>query len=278
MGVIDGGKADDSSPRAPKPQRGSRDPGNATVRARAACAKNGQTRAMTALHEVAVVLALASVPLHARAEDDAGASVQWELGVVSDYLFRGVSQTDGRPTVQGGVSLATAQGWYAGGWASGVDFGAGGPRLEVDWVVGHERDLGASATLDVSLNRYTFAGARALDYNEWQASLTVFDDHRLTLGYSNDVWNTGTAGWYFAVESQWALARDVRLAAGIGRNVFRDSVATEARSYTDWNIRVVRQSGAAEIALGYYGTDAAGRANFGGLADSRVLLTVTIAR
>lgn len=225
---------------------------------------------------LALVLGAPPIPVHA--ETDAQSPMSWEIGVVSDYRFRGVSQTDGKPTLQGGVTVEAAAGWYLGGWASGVDFGAGAPRLEVDWAAGYARDLGESVALDVSFNRYSYPGASALDYNEWIASLTVSDDYGLTFGYSNDVWNTGTTGLYCAAEAQWALPNALRLSAGIGRNVFRDSAATGVRSYTDWNIRIARQFGAAEILLGYYGTDARARADFGKAADSRLLLTVRIAR
>ncbi|MEO0785272.1 MAG: TorF family putative porin [Pseudomonadota bacterium] len=44
--------------------------------------------------------------------------------LTSDYVFRGISQTDGAPTVQGSFDYATDS-FYVGTWASGVDFGDG---------------------------------------------------------------------------------------------------------------------------------------------------------
>lgn len=233
---------------------------------------------MTALRLLAIALILGATPLPAHAEEDADSPVGWEIGAVSDYLFRGVSQTAGKPTMQGGVSIASERGWYVEGWATGVDFGAGSPSVEVDWSVGYARDLGEALALDVSLNRYSFPGASELDYNEWLASLTVADDYSFTLGYSNDVWNTGSTGLYFAAEAQWALPHAFSLSAGFGRNVFRDSAVTGVRSYVDWKLRVARQFGAAEVALGYYGTDGRARTDFGRTADSRVVLMVKFAR
>lgn len=227
---------------------------------------------------LAITLVLWATAAPARAQEEAEPPVSWEIGAVSDYRFRGVSQTDGKPALQGGVTVEAEAGWYLGGWASGVDFGAGGPRVEIDWTVGYARDLGESVELDVSLNRYSYPGARALDYNEWIASLTVFDDYRLSFGYSNDVWNTGTTGLYCAAEAQWALPNALRLSAGVGRNVYRDSAATGVRDYTDWNLRISRRFGAADIALGYHGTNATARADFGRTADGRLVLMVKIAR
>src|SRR5690606_7575411 len=51
------------------------------------------------------------------------ADVSTNIAVVSNYLFRGVSQTDGSPAVQGGIDFEHASGFYAGTWASNVDFG-----------------------------------------------------------------------------------------------------------------------------------------------------------
>ncbi|MDZ4317828.1 MAG: TorF family putative porin, partial [Phenylobacterium sp.] len=48
--------------------------------------------------------------------------VSFNLGVASDYVYRGVSQTDEGPQVFGGVDLAIGEMGYAGIWASNVDF------------------------------------------------------------------------------------------------------------------------------------------------------------
>ncbi len=58
----------------------------------------------------------------------------------SDYVFRGISQTDSDPTIQGAVSIGYGI-FYAGVWASGLDFG-GGPtdrrdaEIEIDYYAG----------------------------------------------------------------------------------------------------------------------------------------------
>ena len=47
----------------------------------------------------------------------------WNLGVTSDYVFRGITQTDFDPALQGGLDYAFGDsGWYVGAWASNVDF------------------------------------------------------------------------------------------------------------------------------------------------------------
>ena len=60
----------------------------------------------------------------------------FNIGATSDYVFRGVSQSDNDPALQGGVDVA----WgivYAGIWASRIDFGEAPPaNAEVDWYGG----------------------------------------------------------------------------------------------------------------------------------------------
>ncbi|AKS41278.1 TorF family putative porin [Wenzhouxiangella marina] len=59
---------------------------------------------------------------------EARAEVDLTLGAYSDYVFRGVSQTDEGPTPQLSLDVYGETGWYAGIWASDVDFDESG-----DW-------------------------------------------------------------------------------------------------------------------------------------------------
>lgn len=232
---------------------------------------------MTPARLLAAILLL-TAPVAANAGDPPPSPVSWEVGAVSDYLFRGVSQTDEKPTVQGNLTWTAASGFYVGGAFSGVDFGPGDPKVELDYTVGYGRDLGASVALDLSLNRYSYTGASELDYNELIATATVADAYRLTVGYTNNIWNTDTTGWYYAVAGEWALPADLRLSASLGRTQFRDNLRVEANDYTDWSVAVARSVGPAEVSLGYFGTDAKARESFGKLADNRLLLSVKFAR
>lgn len=227
------------------------------------------------LFAVSLLLAL---PFAANAADEPESPISWEVSAVSDYLFRGVSQTDEKPTLQANLTWSSELGFYTGGALSGVDFGADSPDFEVDYFVGYGYSFNDAVALDVSLNRYTYPGASELAYNELIAVTTFADTYNLTVGYSNDVWNSDTAGLYYAVGAEWGLPNDFTLAANVGRNVFRDNLAVAAEDYTDWSVAVGRDIGAFNVSLGYYGTDGTGRSNFGELADNRLLLTVTLAR
>jgi len=219
--------------------------------------------------------ALLSVPFAACAED-AASPVSWEIGAVSDYLFRGASQTDEKPTVQGSVTWTTASGLYVGSFASGVDFGDGSPDVEVDYFVGYGFDVSDKVNVDVLLNRYTYPGASQMAYNELVTTTTIAENWKVNVSYTNDVWGSSTTGWYYGLGGEWGLPNDFTLNANVGRSVFGDSDV--GQDYTDWGVGIGRSFGIANVSLGYYGTDGKGRDNFGKLADDRVVLAVKIAR
>ena len=73
-----------------------------------------------ALCAAAASLAMAT---GAAAQDAVAApDVSFNVGVASDYVFRGISQTNEDPQIFGGVDMV-ADIFYAGAWASNVDFG-----------------------------------------------------------------------------------------------------------------------------------------------------------
>jgi len=228
---------------------------------------------MNLKHTLACAVCLACPPLAAAQEN---ASVHWEVSAVSEYLFRSVSQTDENPTVQGSLNWKTPSGIYLGTWASGVDFGPGNPKAEVDYYLGYVFDLGAHANVDVQLARYTYPGASALAYNELVTTTTIAETWSIGFLYSNDIFGSDTDGWYVSLDKEWALPQEFSLTAHAGRSLFDDHAAVGSRDYTDWNIGLSRRFGIANVTLAYYGTDSHGRQSYGKAANNRVFLSVGI--
>ncbi len=74
-----------------------------------------------------VAACLVAVALPAFAQSSASAptpehSITGNVGVVSQYVFRGLSQTNGKPAVQGGFDYAHSSGFYAGTWLSSISW------------------------------------------------------------------------------------------------------------------------------------------------------------
>ncbi len=115
----------------------------------------------------ACILGLSGLGLcsEARAQD-----VSANVAVTSDYVFRGVSQTQEKPAISAGVDL-TNEGFYAGAWASNVDFGDS-TDAEVDLYAGYRPEV-AGYALDVGVVGYLYPGqpeGADYDYVELKAA------------------------------------------------------------------------------------------------------------
>jgi len=100
-------------------------------------------------------------------EAPAAPEVTYNVGVVSQYRYRGIAQTKGGPALQGGVDYANANGFYLGTWAStikwikdaaydGTGTQAKGP-VELDLYGGYKFEA-AGLAYDVGYLRYQYVG------------------------------------------------------------------------------------------------------------------------
>ena len=112
-------------------------------------------------------LALFAAP--AFAEDDVKPiTVSGSVAIVSDYRFRGVSQSDKEFAIQGGISATHKSGIYVGTWASNLSgWGTfGGANMELDLFGGIKKPIGG-ATVDIGLTWYMYpGGAKLTDFAE----------------------------------------------------------------------------------------------------------------
>lgn len=223
---------------------------------------------------LAVALMLAAMPLVAFAqeatEEEASSPWSWSAAVTSDYVWRGISQTDEDPAFQAGLTYTTPVGIYVGTWASNVDFGGAGD-WENDWYLGYNTDLGENFNLDVMYNYYSYPGDEITgDFGELIVKGTIFDSYSATVAYSNNFANTKGSSVYYALGGSWELPADFGISAGVGRSTFDDDVGIE--DYTDYSVSLSKAFGPASVSLGYYDTDIEDEP----LADSRVVLTVSV--
>ncbi len=121
------------------------------------------------LFAAAAALIVAAQPAYADETDPPKAlTVNASVALVSDYRFRGVSQSDEEAALQGGFTVTHESGFYAGTWASNLaGWGAfGGANLELDIFGGYKRQFGG-ATVDVGLTWYMYpGGAQTTDFVE----------------------------------------------------------------------------------------------------------------
>ncbi|MDE1915818.1 MAG: TorF family putative porin [Sphingomonadales bacterium] len=104
-----------------------------------------------------------------------GFTISGTAGLVSDYRFRGVSQTDKHMAVQAGLTVAHKSGLYASTWASNLaGWGQfGGANMELDLVGGYTHSFG-KVTADVGLTWYMYPGGSNLtDFAEPYVKLSA---------------------------------------------------------------------------------------------------------
>jgi uncharacterized protein (TIGR02001 family) len=82
------------------------------------------------------------------------------VALVSNYIFRGLTQTFGKPAIQGGMDYAHSSGFYAGLWGSSISSQqyAGG-NTEIDYYLGYNGSLGGDFGWTVGFYGYAYPGA-----------------------------------------------------------------------------------------------------------------------
>lgn len=221
---------------------------------------------------------LALMPLAAQAQDEDDSGFNWNAAATSEYMFRGISQTDDHPAIQAGAGYSWSNGFYVGAWASNVDFGED-TDAEVDTFIGWNGDLSDNVNLDVQLNRYNYVGEPdGVDYayNELIGKLSFAENYSATLGYTNDFLATETDSIYVAVGGSWDVGKDINLTAGVGYTTVDEDLSSED-GYIDYSIGVNRDFGPVNIGLGYIGTDNSAENLFGkDNAEEKFVLTFAV--
>jgi len=163
--------------------------------------------------------------------------VAFNIGVVSDYVFRGASQTDEEPALQGGVDVSFASGFYVGGWASMVDFGDD-TDAEVDLYGGYRTELGGYG-LDLGVVSYLYVnepGSADYNYVELKAAASRAIGP-VTLGaavyYSPNFFGADEQTTYLEANAAYAVTDKWSVSGAIGHQSLDVN-----DDYATWNLGV----------------------------------------
>ena len=163
--------------------------------------------------------------------------VAFNIGVVSDYVFRGASQTNEDPALQGGIDATFAGGFYAGTWASMVDFGDD-TDAEIDLYGGYRTEA-AGYALDFGVLGYFYVNEPgAADYNfvEFKAAASRAIGPA-TLGaavyYSPDFFGVDDEATYLEANAAYAVAEKWTISGAVGHQWL-----DVTDDYTTWNLGV----------------------------------------
>ena len=196
------------------------------------------------------------------------------VALTTNYLFRGVSQTDLGPAIQGGFDLLYGD-FYAGVWGSSVDFN-NDTTMEVDFYGGYAPTIG-SVTLDIGVIYYVYPDSPELPTGG-QNFLEVYAGATRAVGpvelsakawWSPDYYGgTGDSG-YFQVGASTPITEKLTISAGAGAFVFRNKSANN--DYRDYNLGVTYSDFGFDFDLRGYDTD--GRS--GGNNDDTVVFSIS---
>ena len=211
-------------------------------------------------------------------EDEAagGVDVSFNVGVATDYVFRGISQTDENAQVFGGVDL-TMDMLYAGVWASNVDFNEG-TDAEVDFYVGVKPEAGGW-TFDLAGIYYAYINQPddAPEYNYFEAKAAASRAFGpATIGgavyYSPEFFAEVGDALYYEVNGGYTINDRITATAALGRQEFGD---LDDADYTTWNIGATfALTDNFGIDVRYHDTDAD---DFGDLYEERVVASLKAA-
>ena len=208
---------------------------------------------------------LGAVPLLSMAEEEAVHQVTANVAMTTDYLFRGLSQTDENPAIQGGIDYSyTPVGFYAGTWASNVAFAE---SSEFDFYAGLSGELGIGVSWDVGGLYYTYPGSSAdpeENYFEVYTNLgysfsKVQLEPSLSTGvfYSPDFFGEDGAGIYVYGGLDLSLPYDIGLSLLVGWQDVEGDMLTGpvGYDYTHYSIGLSRDVGPLSLSLSWNDAD-----------------------
>lgn len=228
----------------------------------------------------------------------AESSLTANVALTSDYIFRGISQTQGDPVIQGGFDLTTVVGSlpvYAGTWASNVDFGSPSAvhvPIELD-VYGGVRPTIGPVSADLGLIGYLYPNADDPskaglpgDWNYWELKATgsISPATGVTVGaavyYSPQFPSNGGNALYTELNGSWTINNTLAVSGAVGDQRvdaagYFVTPTTSTDNYTTWNVGATASVHGFTLDLRYWDANA-DIINFAGevVSDQRVVLTL----
>lgn len=225
---------------------------------------------------LAIALAASLGPVAAFAEEAAPAPSPFTGNVMlaSEYLYRGIAQTNGKPALQGGFDYAHPAGFYAGVWGSNIswlgDMGPGiSASLEVDIYGGYKNSFaGGDWSYDVGVLTYNYPGTYPAGFVKPDTTELYgqIGWKSVSLKYSSVVsnhifgWTSATGGdtrgsGYTDLSFNQDLGNGWGVNAHAGHQSIKDYGVA---SYSDWKVGVTKDVGVGTVGVYYSDTNAKG--------------------
>lgn len=237
-----------------------------------------------AIAPIVAAMLLAVGPVAAQSDGEEGfGSFGGSVMLATDYVFRGISNSNEEFQVQGDLNWSHSSGFYAGLWASNTDFGGEGNSMELDPYIGYANSIGDSGfSYDVGYWSFNYPGSEAdFDYGEFYAigtyavgSFYVSPSVWYADNYFGNDFLDGVSGLAYDLTVGFQLPGGMDASARLGEQTF-DSGASEL-DYVYYDAGVAKTLGGFNLALRWHDTDdvKSGLAD-PDLADGRLVFSVT---
>ena len=214
-------------------------------------------------------------------------TLTYNAGVVTDYRYRGITQSRNEAAVQGGVDYAHKSGFYVGAWASTIKWIADysydvstrqksgtdiSGNVELDVYGGYKFDLTKDMSMDVGFLRYQYVGntlemtggrSRAVfgdaNTNEVYTAITMGP---ITAKYSYSLGDLfgyidSKGSGYLDLSANFEVIPSWTVTPHFGRQTVNYTVQGVNASYNDMSLTVTKDFGKGlTTSLTYHGTNA----------------------
>ncbi len=223
---------------------------------------------------VALLGALSAAPVLAADEPASAFTPSANVSIVSNYLYRGISQTGENPALQGGFDLAHSSGVYVGVWGSSIswisDAGlATNAGTEFDTYFGYKGTAG-SVGYDVGYLRYNYpgtygAGVAKADTDEIYVAATYsIVTAKVSYALGDTFGTTKAQGTtYMELNAAYPIGETgYALSAHYGMQAYKGETADAAKAagndltYSDYKVGVTKDFSGYVVGLAYSSTNA----------------------
>lgn len=180
------------------------------------------------------------------------------VALTTDYVKRGVTQSDEQPALQLGAEMNFRNGFFLGAWASTIDIENGPSRqrdLEIDYYFGYAFDATDSWRLTASAIAYNYPGQTGnvnYDYEELLLEGNFKDRVWLGFAYSPDLYNSGYSATNIELYTEWPIGGIWAIGGGLGQY---DASNLTGSDYHYWQMGVTASLRWANVDLRYHDTD-----------------------
>lgn len=195
------------------------------------------------------------------------------VSLASEYIYRGIAQTNRKPAIQGGFDYAHSSGLYVGVWASNIswlsDVPGNSSSIEIDAYGGFKNTFGGGDfNYDVGVLTYNYPGSYVAGFTkaDTQEVYGALGWKWLSVKYSY-VFSKNIFGWvgtngektrgsdYLELNANYDLGEGWGLLGHVGHQKIKH---LSDASYTDYRVGVTKDIGFGVIGLSYWDTDAKG--------------------